>query len=178
MSLRAIRFVAAALVGSAYTTMVLGAYVKAIYGGMACPEWPTCLEGQAIPPLDSAQVAAEILHRIAAVTVAAAGLVLLAIEFAHYRKERPLIRLTVAAAGVLAVQIALGAITISSQLAAAVVTAHLAVATLFFGLTLLIAVKVWRLPAAPASAAIGEAEAPRAPAEAEAATKTLGGGVF
>ncbi len=134
--------------------MVLGAYVKATYAGMSCPEWPTCTNGQVLPPLDNAGVAAEMLHRIAATMVILMGAALLALEWLHYRSEKRLILMTLAAGGVLAVQVALGAVTISSNLQAAVVTSHLAVATLFFALSLVIALRVWKLPpqAAPAGA--------------------------
>jgi cytochrome c oxidase assembly protein subunit 15 len=134
--------------------MVLGAYVKAIGAGMACPEWPSCEGGQFVPGLADPLVAAELAHRTAASLVALCGAALLVLLVVRYRHERALVVLTLAAASTLAVQIGLGAVTISSTLHPLVVTAHLAVATLFFALTLLIAVRCWRLPAraAPASA--------------------------
>lgn len=149
--MKPIKIAALALLAAAYSTMVLGAYVKAIGAGMACAEWGSCNNG-AFFPLDNVGVAAEVAHRIAATTVMLAGALLLALEFLYYRTERRLFLLTLAAALVLAVQVSLGALTIFTNLEAVVVTAHLAVATLFFALALVIAMRVWKLPPAPARA--------------------------
>lgn len=123
---------------AAYLTMVLGAYVKSVYGGMACPEWPTCMDGNVIVPLTNEQIASEVIHRGAALLVSLAGVVLLALALTRYRSSRRLLLLTLAAAATLAVQISLGALTIFSNLEAFVVTSHLAVATIFLLLTVLI----------------------------------------
>ncbi len=145
--LKPIQIAALTLLASAYSTMVLGAYVKAIGAGMACAEWGSCNGGQFFP-LDSAGVAAEVAHRTAATLVMVAGALLLALEFLLYPKERRLLGLTLLAALVLAVQVSLGAFTIFTNLEPVIVTAHLAVATLFFALTLVIAMRVWKLPPA------------------------------
>jgi len=165
--MRLIQIAAFGLVGAAYTTMVLGAYVKAIYAGMSCPEWPTCDDGLVLPPLDNAGVAAEMFHRIAATTVIIMGILLLALEWLQYRSEKRLILLTLATGGLLGLQVALGAITISSNLHAVVVTSHLAVATLFFACTILLAQRVWKLPPPKANA-----DAPVNAAESESAETT------
>jgi len=150
--LRPIQIAAVSLLACVFSAMVLGAYVKAIGAGMACPEWGTCRDGLVFP-MDSAGVAAEVLHRIAVTGIVAAGLVLLFIEFTRYRAERELILTTLGAAGLVGVQIALGAFTISSNLQPVVVTAHQAVAVLIFGVALVIALRIWRLP--PEAAAAG-----------------------
>ena len=162
--MKPIQVAAGALLASAYATMVLGAYVKAIGAGMACSEWGTCNDGEFFSRLDNAGVAAEVAHRVAATTVMVAGAALLAVEFLHYRGERRLLRLTLLAAVVLAVQVSLGAFTIFTNLEPFIVTAHLAVATLFFALTLVIAMRVWRLPPAAAAGAPAPAAAPEAEA--------------
>lgn len=139
-----IQLAAGTLVASAYSTMVLGAYVKAIGAGMACAEWGTCNGGQVFP-LDSVGVAAEVAHRIAATVVIAVGALLLALELLQYRAERRLIALTLLAALTLAVQVSLGAFTIYTNLQPLIVTLHLAVATFFFALALVVALRVWKL---------------------------------
>jgi heme A synthase len=135
-----------------YLTMVLGAYVKAIGAGMACPEWPSCEGGSFVPNLGDPLVVAEITHRVAASLVTLCGVALLALLILRYRSERQLIALTVLAGITLGVQIGLGAVTISSTLHPLVVTAHLAVATLFFALSLIVSLKCWKLPARPSPA--------------------------
>ena len=121
--MKPIQVAAGALLASAYATMVLGAYVKAIGAGMACSEWGTCNDGEFFSRLDNAGVAAEVAHRVAATTVMVAGAALLAVEFLHYRGERRLLRLTLLAAVVLAVQVSLGAFTIFTNLEPFIVTA-------------------------------------------------------
>jgi heme A synthase len=112
--------------------------------------------------LSTVQVASEIIHRAAALAVSVAGLILLFLVLTRYRSQRKLLLLTLAAGATLAVQVSLGALTIFSALEAAVVTAHLAVATLFFALTIFIAQEGRRVAALPdsgpaRSAAPGEA---------------------
>jgi heme a synthase len=156
-----IQWAALLLMGAAYSTMVLGAFVKAIGAGMACPEWPTCQGGNPLPALSYAGVTAEIFHRIAATLVVLAGLVLLFLEFTKFREERGLIKITLVAAALVGIQIALGALTITSNLQPVVVTAHLATATLIFGVTIVIAQRVWKLP----RPIPGQAAAARAPTD-------------
>jgi len=155
----ALKWVTLLLPAAAFSTMVLGAFVKAVYGGMACPEWPTCEGGNFFVEFRNEQVASEILHRAAALLVSAAGVVLLYLVLTRYAHAKQLRLLTFAAAATLAVQIGLGAQTIFSALDPYVVTAHLAVATLFFGLTLLIAVEARKVLAAPAPHGPGGAPA-------------------
>jgi heme A synthase len=155
-----IQTVALGLTVCIFTTMVMGAYVKAIGAGMACPEWGTCRDGQVFP-MDAAGVAAEVLHRIAATGVIVLGLALLALEIKDHRQERRLIALTLLAAAVVGVQVFLGALTIWSNLSPMVVTAHQATATVAFALSIVIAQRVWNLP----RAIPGQAAESVAPAE-------------
>jgi heme A synthase len=157
---RPIQIASGTLLAAAFLTMMLGAFVKAIGAGMSCPEWPTCQNGAALPPLSSAGVTAEIFHRIAATTVVVAGLALLYLEFAQYRAERKLRNLTYIAAILVGIQIALGALTITSNLQPFIVTAHLTVATLIFGFSLVIAQRAWKLPPAAAAPAPQTGAAP------------------
>lgn len=138
---RLLRLLTLTLVAAAYATMVFGAYVKAIGAGLACPEWPVCSDGQLVGPLSDPAVAAEMVHRTAALIVVATGLLILALLFAKFQSERRLLQLALAAAFTLGVQIAVGALTIASALEPLVVTSHLAIATLFFALTILLALQ-------------------------------------
>jgi heme a synthase len=157
MKLQPIQIAAGGLLASAYTTMVFGAYVKAIGAGMACPDWGTCKDGQFLP-FTTAEVAAEVSHRIAATSVVVFGLALLYLEFTKYREQRRLIFTTLLTAVIVGVQIALGALTIFTSLAPLIVTAHLATGTLVFGFSLVIALRVWRLP--PSAVSSSETAAP------------------
>ena len=157
---RPIQIAAGALLASAFVTMVLGAFVKAIGGGMACPEWPTCIEGQAWPEFSTLGIAAEMTHRVSASLVILSGIALLYLEFTQYRSERGLLGLTAIAGGLVGLQVVLGALTIFYNLHPVIVTSHLAVATLIFGFTLVIAQRVWKLPPPKASEAVAPTPAP------------------
>jgi len=157
---RLLRMLTLALVGAAYTTMVFGAYVKAIGAGMACPEWPVCADGQLVGPLGDPGVAAEMVHRSAALIVVCTGLLILGLLFVRFRDEKRLLGLTIADALTLGVQIGLGALTITSTLQPLIVTSHLAVATLFFGITLLVALQAWKVKAVSARAGATAAATP------------------
>lgn len=156
MQLRPIQMAAMGLVGCIFITMVMGAYVVAIGAGMACPDWGTCKDGHVFP-MDAAGVAAEVLHRIAALGVVAVGLALLFLEVKDHRKERKLLLTTLLVAGVVGVQILLGALTIWSVLNPLVVTAHQTTAIIAFALSIRIASMVWGLPP-PKAAAAGESQ--------------------
>lgn len=144
---RTFRFVALAAVPFTYATMVLGGYVKAIGAGLACPDWPLCY-GSAVPDLGDPQIAAEWTHRFVAM---AAGLLVFAslvLVLWWFRSDRVLTFLASASVMLLAAQVTVGALTITSNLDPVVVTGHLALATAVFGFVLLVAVRSLRMAAA------------------------------
>jgi heme A synthase len=154
----------AALVVATLGLMTLGALVRAHGAGLACPDWPLCF-GEVLPRFDL-RIAFEVGHRAYAggVAVAFATLALLARRRpAAWRAVRGPIAL---AAGVLALQVLLGALTVWHLLAVWSVTAHLLAANVFAALLLLVALRLreverprlgpaplaarWLLPAAAA----------------------------
>lgn len=130
----------AALVVATLGLMTLGALVRAHGAGLACPDWPLCF-GEILPRFDL-RIAFEMGHRAYAggVAVAFAGLALLARRRpAAWRVVRGPIAL---AAGVLALQVLLGALTVWHLLAVWSVTAHLVAANVFAALLLLVALRL------------------------------------
>jgi len=121
----------AGLAAASFALIVLGALVRAHGAGLSCPDWPLCF-GEWIPVFDL-RVAFEWSHRVLAgsVTLGLAGLTL-----GIGRKPgwlRALRRPLVVAWALLAVQIALGALTVLLRLVPWSVTAHLLVGTSFCG---------------------------------------------
>jgi cytochrome c oxidase assembly protein subunit 15 len=113
----------AGLVALTTGLIVLGALVRAHGAGLACPDWPLCF-GNVIPTFDL-RIAFEWSHRAIAgsLTIFFLGLGALAWRRAYTREVcRRSVQL---AAGLLAVQILLGALTVWELLASWTVTSHL-----------------------------------------------------
>jgi heme A synthase len=112
-----------ALVGLTFCLIVLGALVRANGAGLACPDWPLCF-GTLVPRLDVG-VGFEWTHRLVAGSVsllfAALALAILRVPPARAAAGRAL----ALAAGLLGLQVVLGALTVWKLLASWTVTAHL-----------------------------------------------------
>ncbi len=112
-----------ALVALTYLLITIGALVRAHGAGLACPDWPLCF-GEFVPTLNL-EVTFEWTHRLVAGSVALlfAGL---AIGLLRNSETPPASRRLIGlAAGLLATQIVLGALTVWLKLASWTVTAHL-----------------------------------------------------
>jgi len=127
----------AALIALTLGLIVLGALVRAHAAGLACPDWPLCF-GKLVPQIDL-KVGFEWSHRLLAASTA---LIFAALAAATLRSA-PLPpgtrRLLAIAAGLLLVQIGLGALTVWKLLAAWTVTSHLVTGNAFLVTLLLIA---------------------------------------
>lgn len=110
------------LVALTLVLIVLGALVRAHGAGLACPDWPLCF-GRFVPQMDL-RIGFEWSHRLVAGSVAI-SFALLSIAAFRLPDRGPVRRLIAVAAGLLAVQILLGALTVWLQLASWTVTAHL-----------------------------------------------------
>lgn len=133
------RYLAGVTLVVTYVVMILGSYTGAIGAGLSCPDWPKCY-GVWIPFLDPAviegapytalQIFAEWVHRGLAMV---AGFLILGTVIAAWREHRdnPLIKWSATLALVLLpIQVVLGGLTVTEALAPAIVTSHLAFATL------------------------------------------------
>ncbi|MDO8484429.1 MAG: heme o synthase [Candidatus Limnocylindrales bacterium] len=120
------RFTLLAAFGAAVTFALLlfGSQVTATDSALVFPDWPL-MSGSLVPPLTDV-TSAHVLHRWVAAVV---GLIVLAITVAAWRtqRERPmLVRLSVGAAVLFAIQIAIGGAQVLTRLAAWTQTLHLA----------------------------------------------------
>lgn len=116
------------LSGLTLLVMVLGPLVRAEDAGLACPDWPLC-HGHAVPPYEF-RVYLEVIHRYAAAILGLALLVWAGMIF--YKKElRQFAKPALLAVLLLAMQITLGALTITRQLEPYIVKSHLINALLF-----------------------------------------------
>jgi cytochrome c oxidase assembly protein subunit 15 len=145
----------AALVTLTLGLIVLGALVRAHGAGLACPDWPLCF-GDFVPQMDL-RIAFEWSHRLVAGSVAVFFSVLSIIALKRTRSQDSIRRLIGIAAGLLAIQILLGALTVWLQLAAWTVTAHLITGNAFALTCLLIAASLRSVshpPPQPATPAV------------------------
>jgi len=126
------------LVALTLCLIVLGALVRAHGAGLACPDWPLCF-GRLIPQIDL-KVGFEWSHRLLAGSVSAIFALLGVAAWRRPARSRYVAALLILATALLAVQIALGALTVWLQLAPWTVTAHLITGNSFASTALLLAV--------------------------------------
>jgi cytochrome c oxidase assembly protein subunit 15 len=128
------------LVCATYALIVLGALVRAHGAGLACPDWPLCF-GELIPAFDL-KVAFEWGHRIFASVI---SLTFAALAVLAYRnRARPRVRgLLWIAAGLLGLQVILGALTVWKLLAAWSVTSHLLTGNAFAACLVLVTARLY-----------------------------------
>lgn len=136
---RVFKILAATTAAATYTTIVLGGYVSSVGAGLACPDWPTC-RGAVIPDLLNPLIFAEYVHRLFAVLTGLLVAAIASIAFLWFRADRRILSLSAASGILLAGQVALGALAITSRLDPVVVTSHLALAAATFAATTALAV--------------------------------------
>jgi cytochrome c oxidase assembly protein subunit 15 len=120
---------------STYILILLGAYVKAIGAGLACPDWPLCHD-KLIPNLSDDLIFAEWFHRLWA---ALNGFFLLYVFYLsiQYKKTIPqLYGLSGILVILYAVQVIFGGLTVTQNLEPIIVVLHLGNAVLIIILQL------------------------------------------
>jgi cytochrome c oxidase assembly protein subunit 15 len=137
---RLLRSVAVSATGMALVTVGSGALVRATGSGDACPGWPRCF-GRWLPPISYhpgvplTNALIEYAHRFVAL-VALAVLIgaVAAVAWWKYRRVRRVLVPATAALVFWPVQAALGGLVVRYGLTPALVTAHLAAATVLVGI--------------------------------------------
>jgi heme A synthase len=155
----------AAVTALVYGQILLGAVMRHIGAGLACPDFPTC-HGAWIPPLESFFVAVHFWHRVGGVLAALAVWGLAAHAWRRAPDARGLRRLGLAASLLVAFQFGLGVAAVLTRLAPAVTVLHHAGGAALLALVLLQALWAYRLrgPAPRAVLSVARAAARAAPA--------------
>ena len=121
--MRALAFIGAGLV---FTQSVVGALVRHMDAGMACPDVPLCL-GQVVPPLVNAPITVHFTHRVLALIVA--GAVVGIPVWARRARVPKFARRCLDVAAILVVaQVGLGVASVMTVLSVAPVSLHTLVA--------------------------------------------------
>lgn len=105
------RIVTRVLVAAVFIQVLLGAFMRHLGAGLAIPDYPLSF-GRIVPPLDTLEITSNFMHRLGAVAV------LLLVVMAGFRIARDanpaLIRVFRVLAGLVVIQITLGAFTVWS----------------------------------------------------------------
>jgi heme a synthase len=121
-----------------YTTILLGGNVMASDSGLACPDWPSCFGNGNYLPAFQGGVALEWSHRVSAFFLSTSILVLSLLGIAYERQRKVLLRIALAALGLVVSEALLGGLVVESQLRTDLVLVHLGIATALFGLLLVL----------------------------------------
>jgi len=136
------RALTVATAAAVYVQILLGALVRHTGAGLAIPDWPLSF-GRLVPEFTSRLVAWHYLHRWFAL-VPATLILWLAARILRRHREAWLTRPALALVALVAIQVALGALTVWKQKAVTPTTAHVATGALVFVTSVLLAVRVHR----------------------------------
>jgi heme a synthase len=121
-----------------YATILLGGNVMANGDGLGCPHWPTCYPNGNLLPGFQGPAAVEWSHRVFAFFLSVSVLLLALLGIAYERGRRVLLKLGLAALGLVVAEALLGGLVVESRLQSALIIAHLGLATVLFGILLIL----------------------------------------
>jgi heme A synthase len=121
-----------------YATILLGGNVMANNDGLGCPHWPTCYPNGNLLPAFQGPAAVEWSHRVFAFFLSISVLVVALLGIAYERGRRVLMRLGLASLALVVSEALLGGLVVESRLQAVLILAHLGLATVLFGLLLIL----------------------------------------
>src|SRR3990170_3263056 len=104
------RWLALAAAVMVYFLIVVGGVVRVTGSGLGCPDWPLCY-GRLFPPLRIDAIL-EYSHRFTASLTSPLVLATAAVAWMKHRTSRRIVGPSMAALGLLAVQVVLGGITV------------------------------------------------------------------
>jgi len=139
-----IRRWAAMAAGLVFVQSVLGALVRHMDAGMACPDAPLCL-GQVVPPLVNAPITVHFVHRVLGLV---AALAVCALAYGVHRAAPPrrIVRWSAVAVGLVLTQVGLGFASVLTVLAVAPVSLHTLVAASLLAVLTHVAVSATPVP--------------------------------
>jgi cytochrome c oxidase assembly protein subunit 15 len=141
---RLLRVVASTTTALVYTQIIVGAVMRHSGAGLAIPDFPLMFGG-IVPDHWSNAIAIHFAHRIGALIVTAAILATSAHIWYHHRLRPELTRPAVLIAGLVVVQVTLGALTVLSRRDVGINSAHVVCGALVLATSLVITLRSWRV---------------------------------
>jgi cytochrome c oxidase assembly protein subunit 15 len=144
MPASSLRVLVVVTLGAIYVQLILGALMRHMGAGLAIPDFPLAF-GRLWPPLESPAVVVHFLHRLGALVVTGCIAWTVGCILRRYGAEWRLRRLACLLAGLVLVQLGLGAYTIWSQRAVLLMTAHVAVGAAVLATSLVLTLRTYCL---------------------------------
>jgi cytochrome c oxidase assembly protein subunit 15 len=144
-----IRLLATGATALVYGQLILGALMRHTGAGLAIPDFPLAF-GRLVPPLESQAVVIHFSHRLGAlaVTLVVGWVVVRVIR--QFRHDVALLRPALTLAGLVLLQLTLGALTIWTRRAVLPMTAHVAVGAAVLATSVVLTLRSYRLVDLPA----------------------------
>ena len=141
---RLLRVVASTTTALVYTQIIVGAVMRHSGAGLAIPDFPLMFGG-IVPDHWSNAIAIHFAHRVGALIVTTAILATSAHIWYHHRLRPELTRPALLIAGLVIVQVTLGALTVLSRRDVAINSAHVVCGALVLATSLVITLRSWRV---------------------------------
>jgi cytochrome c oxidase assembly protein subunit 15 len=143
-----LHWLATGVSGVVFLQLFLGALMRHKGAGLAIPDFPLAF-GRLWPPLESPAVVIHFLHRLGAVLVTfCVGWTVWQV-CRYYRTAKRLRRPALLLAGLVMLQLALGALTIWTRRAVVPMTAHVAVGAAVLATSVVLTLRVYRFMPVP-----------------------------
>jgi heme a synthase len=139
-----LRRLATATTGLIYIQILLGATMRHTGAGLAIPDFPLMF-GHLVPDHWSQAIAIHFSHRVGALVVSIAVLATVGHIWYHHRRRRELVGPASVIAGLLVVQVTLGALTVLSRRNVWINSAHVVCGALVLATSLVITLRSWRV---------------------------------
>src|SRR5438874_6014150 len=127
-----------------YVQILIGATMRHTGAGLAIPDFPLMF-GRVIPPYWDSKIAIHFAHRAGALVVTLAILATSARVWSRYRNRSELTRPASLAVVLVAVQIALGALTVLSRRDVSINSLHVVCGALVLATSLVLTLRTWRV---------------------------------
>jgi cytochrome c oxidase assembly protein subunit 15 len=139
----ALRLLTVLTPASIYIQILIGATMRHTGAGLVIPDFPLAF-GELIPPDWNTLIAVHFTHRVGAVIVTGLVVATGGHIWAHHTQRQELVRPVTLMIGVSVVQFTLGALTVLSERAVAINTAHVTTGALLFGTALVLGLRTHR----------------------------------